>query len=450
MAAAEVFDVSRFIDERKLTRFNAGLLVWSFFIVLFDGYDISAISFAAPELIKAWGISNRPALGPVFSASLFGILVGSPLFGYLGDRYGRKAAVIGSCLVFGIFTLAACWATKLQDLLWLRFLAGIGIGGLLPNLIALNAEFAPRRFRATLIILMFTGITFGGSLPGAVSVWSVPHYGWQAIFAVGGILPIVMAGAAALWLPESLKHLVVREQRDKAAALLSTMSPGQAIAPGAKLAVADEKVYKGFNPKFLFEGGLAWITPLLWICFACNLMGFYFLISWLPTLLTGAKLPPSEAAIATALVQIGGTVGGLALARPIDAKGFLPVTILFACAVFAVGALGFVGLSSTALLMLVVFLAGFCVLGLQFGLNAASAMIYPTSVRSNGSGWAFGVGRVGSVVGPILGGILIGMKTPLQELFLWATVPFLVGTVACVALTRFYVSRFGGLALGAR
>jgi AAHS family 4-hydroxybenzoate transporter-like MFS transporter len=232
--------------------------------------------------------------------------------------------------------------------------------------------------------------------------------------------------------------------------LLAAMSPEQSIAPGTVLAVADEKIYRGFNPKFLFEGGLAWITPLLWACFACNLMGFYFLISWLPTLLTGAKLPPSEAAVATALVQIGGTIGGLALARPIDAKGFLPVTILFALAVFAVGALGLVGLSSTAALMVVVFLAGFCVLGLQFGLNAASAMIYPTSVRSNGSGWAFGVGRVGSVVGPILGGILIGMKTPLQELFLWATVPFIVGTLACVVLTRLYVARFGGLALVAK
>jgi len=450
MASAEVFDVSRFIDERKLTRFNAALVIWSFFIVLFDGYDISAISFAAPELIRTWGISNRAALGPVFSASLFGILIGSPLFGYLGDRYGRKFAVIASCLVFGAFTLAACWATGLQSLLTLRFFAGIGIGGLLPNLIALNAEYAPRRFRATLIILMFTGITFGGAVPGAISVWLVPHYGWQAIFAVGGVLPILMAAAAALWLPESLKHLVVKEERTRAVAMLSTMDPGRSIAAGTRLAVADEKVYKGFNPKYLFEGGLALITPLLWICFACNLMGFYFLISWLPTLLTGANLPPSEAAIATALVQIGGTVGGLALARPIDAKGFLPVTILFALAVFAVGALGQVSLASTATLMLVVFLAGFCVLGLQFGLNAASAMIYPTSVRSNGSGWAFGVGRVGSVVGPIVGGVLIGMKTPLQDLFLWAAVPFLVGTLACIALTRLYVSRFGGFALVAK
>lgn len=447
MSSTEVFDVSRFIDERKLTRFNAGLVIWSFFIVLFDGYDISAISFAAPELIRTWNISNRAALGPVFSASLFGILVGSPLFGYLGDRYGRKLAVIGSCLVFGIFTLAACWAANLQGLLYLRFFAGIGIGGLLPNLIALNAEYAPRRFRATLIILMFTGITFGGSVPGAISVWLVPHYGWQAIFAVGGVLPILMAGAAALWLPESLKHLVVREERARAVALLSAMDPRRPMAAGARLAVADEKVYQGFNPKYLFEGGLALITPLLWVCFACNLMGFYFLISWLPTLLTGAKLPPSEAAIATALVQIGGTVGGLALARPIDAKGFLPVTVLFALAIVAVGALGYVSLSSTVTLMLVVFLAGFCVLGLQFGLNAASAMIYPTSVRSNGAGWAFGVGRVGSVAGPIVGGVLIGMKTPLQDLFLWATVPFMVGTLACIALTRLYSSRFGGLAL---
>lgn len=447
MASTGEFDVSRFIDERKMTRFNAVLVIWSFLIVLFDGYDISAISFAAPELIKAWGVTNRAALGPVFSASLFGILIGSPLFGYLGDRYGRKLAVIGSCLVFGALTLAASWATSLHDLLYLRFLAGIGIGGLLPNLIALNAEYAPRRFRATMIIVMFTGITFGGSVPGAISVWLVPHYGWQAIFVVGGVLPIVMAVAAALWLPESLKHLVVKEN-EHARALLSTLNPGVPIDADTRLVVADEKVHKGFNPKYLFEGGLAFITPLLWVCFACNLMGFYFLISWLPTLLTGAKLPPSEAAIATALVQIGGTAGGLALARPIDAKGFLPVAVLFACAVFAVGALGYVGLSSYGALMVTVFLAGFCVLGLQFGLNASSAMIYPTSVRSNGSGWAFGIGRVGSVLGPIVGGILIGMKVPLQDLFLWATVPFLVGTVACIALARLYFSRFGGLSLG--
>src|SRR5438552_2424693 len=332
MASAGEFDVSRFIDERRLNRFNASLVIWSFFLVLFDGYDI-------------------------------------------------------------------------------------------------------------------TGITFGGAVPGAISVWLVPQYGWQAIFAVGGVLPILMAVGAALQLPESLKHVVVRDDRAQADRLLALLKPDRAPDAATRLVVADEKVYRGFNPKYLFADGLALITPLLWICFACNLMGFYFLLSWLPTLLTGAKLPPSEAAIATALVQIGGTVGGLALARPIDAKGFLPVTILFACSVLAVGALGYVGLASATALMAIVFLAGFCVLGLQFGLNAASAMIYPTSVRSNGSGWAFGVGRVGSVLGPVVGGVLIGMKMPLQELFLWATVPFIVGAVACGALTRLYVARFGTYAL---
>jgi len=348
MASAGEFDVSRFIDERRLNRFNASLVIWSFFIVLFDGYDITAISFAAPELIKTWGITNRAELGPIFSSSLFGILIGSPLFGYIGDRYGRKIAVIGSCLIFGAFTLLACWAGSLRELFYLRFVAGIGLGGLLPNLIALNAEYAPRRLRATLIIVMFTGITFGGAVPGAISVWLVPQYGWQAIFAVGGVLPILMAVGAALQLPESLKHVVVRDDRAQADRLLALLKPDRAPDAATRLVVADEKVYRGFNPKYLFADGLALITPLLWICFACNLMGFYFLLSWLPTLLTGAKLPPSEAAIATALVQIGGTVGGLALARPIDAKGFLPVTILFACSVLAVGALGYVGLASGA------------------------------------------------------------------------------------------------------
>src|SRR5215210_4223235 len=185
MNQLQTLDVARLIDERPVTGFNIFLVVFSFLIVLSDGYDITAIAFAAPELLKEWQITNRAALGPVFSASLVGILVGSPLLGYIGDRYGRKTATVISCVIFGIFTLAAVWATSLNQLLWLRALAGLGLGGLMPNMIALNGEYAPRRVRATLIILMFCGVTLGGALPGAVSSWLVPIYGWKIIFIIG-------------------------------------------------------------------------------------------------------------------------------------------------------------------------------------------------------------------------------------------------------------------------
>ena len=444
-------DVSRIIDERKVDAFNVKLVAFSFLIVLLDGYDITAISFAAPELIKAWGITDRSALGPVFSASLLGMLFGAPGLGYVGDRYGRRIAIVASSLIFGAFTWGAVLASSLNELMILRFLAGIGIGGLLPNAIALNAEFAPKRFRATMIILMFTGVTFGGALPGVVSVALVPKYGWQVLFVIGGVLPIVAAVAAALALPESIKYLVVKGgRRAQIAALLAKMEPGLRVDANTEFTIQGEKAYAGFSVKQLFGDGLGAITPLLWLLFVINLLVFYFLLSWTPTLLTSANVPIAKAAIATTLFQLGGTVGGLVLARPMDKMGLTPVALLFAASVPVIAAIGYVGVRSEALLMIVVFLGGFCVLGLQFGLNATAAMIYPTSIRSNGAGWALGVGRVGSIAGPLVGGALIAMKAPVQQLYVIAAVPLLVGAIACFVLMRLYVGRFRGRGLGER
>lgn len=292
MSEALTVDIARLVDERRVTAFNIGLVVLSFLVILFDGYDLTAIAFAVPYILKDWGLTGGAALGTVFSASLFGVLLGSPLLGYVGDRFGRKVAIIASCLIFGTFTLALVKATSLADLIYMRALAGVGLGGLLPNLIALNGEYAPRRFRATMIIVMFCGVTFGGALPGAVAVWLVPRFGWPALFYVGGIFPFVMAVSAALWMPESVKYLAIREQtRPKAVKILSRLMPDLAIGTDTKLSIGGEARYKGLSPKLLFSDGLGLITLLLWLCFAINLMGYYFLVSWMPTLMTtGQKI----------------------------------------------------------------------------------------------------------------------------------------------------------------
>jgi MFS transporter, AAHS family, 4-hydroxybenzoate transporter len=444
MAQAQTFDVSQFIDDRKINGFNWGLVIFSFFVIMFDGYDIGAVSFAGPHLIAEWHI-DRAAMGPAISAGLFGILFGSPILGFVGDRWGRKIAIVISTLIFGIFTLVIVWTTGIDQLTYLRFFAGIGIGGLLPNIIALNAEFAPKRMRATMVIIMFCGITFGGSLPGLVSIWLVPSYGWHILFYIGGILPLVMAVLVAAFMPESLKYLVVRSRpRERIVKILQAMSPGASFPADANFVVRDEKQYAGFNPKYLFSDGLAGITITLWICFVCNLMAFYFIQGWLPIVLTSANLPISQAAWAGTLFQLGGTVGGLVLARPIDTRGLAPVLWLFIVSIPVVALIGFLGLQSEALLFLMVSLAGFCSLGLQFGLNAASALIYPTAFRSNGSGWAFGIGRFGSVAGPLIGGVLIGMHMPLTWLYVCGAVPYVIGTISAVGLTRFYYRRFQG------
>jgi MFS transporter, AAHS family, 4-hydroxybenzoate transporter len=436
MTHNQVIDVSDIVDDRNADWFSVTLVIWGFFITLIDGYDISAVAFAAPHLIKEWNISDRAVLGPVFAASLVGILLGAPLFGYLGDRFGRKITIVLSCIVFGCFTWLVVLANNPSQIGVLRFFAGLAIGGVMPNITALNAEFAPKRFRATTIIIMFSGVTLGAAIPGVITALLVPHYGWRIVFTIGGIAPAIVAICALIGMPESIKYLTVMGRQEEVLRMLRRMKPALVIAPDARFIVRDEKQRDGFSVKYLFADGLKYITPLLWLCAAVNLMGLYFLQSWMPTLLGSANIPVSQAALATSVFQVGGLIGGLAIARPLDTRGLAPVALLFAVTVPVVGAIGFVGLTSTTLLLFVVFFAGFCVLGVQLGLNAISAMIYPTSLRSAGCGWMLGIARIGSIAGPIVGGILIGMEVPVQQLYLLATVPFVVGACACIMLMR--------------
>ena len=383
MADQPVVQVSRLLDERGLSSFQIMLIVWSFFIVLIDGYDIAAIAFAAPSLAKEWALKPG-ALGPVFSASLIGILFGSALFGFVGDRYGRKAALVWANLVFGVFTLGAAYSTNLDQMFWLRLLAGLGIGGVIPNVIAI---------------------------------------------------------AAWIGLPESIKYMALHEsQRGKMEKTIKAIRPDYIVPPNAKFVIEDEKQYAGFSPAHLFRDGLALITPLLWLLFALNLMGYFFLISWTPTLMTAAKLPPATAALAGASLQVGGTIGALVLCWWLQKHRFLAVAILFVIAVPAVGAIGYAaGLSSQTAVLVTIFVAGFLVLGIQSGINVIGAMVYPTSLRANGSGWELGIGRIGSIVGPLLGALLIGL--PVDQLYMWSALPFAAGAVICFLIHRLNTAR---------
>lgn len=434
MADQPTVPVSRLLDERGLGAFQITLLIWSFFLVLIDGYDIAAIAFAAPHLIREWHVAPA-ALGKVFSASLVGILFGSALFGYVGDRYGRKVSLIAANLVFGVFTVWAAYATNLDQMFWLRLLAGLGIGGVIPNVVAINAESAPRRLRATLAIIAVGFVPLGGAIPGFVTAALVPAHGWQIIFLIGGIAPIVAALAAIVGLPESIKYMALHERhRSKMAALVRSISPGTAVPDNARFVIEDEQQVAGFNPKYLFGQGLHVITPLLWLLFALNLMGYFFLISWTPTLMTAAKLPPTTVALSGASLQIGGTVGALVLCWWLQKHRFLAVAIMFVLAVPAVGAIGYAGLTSQTALLVTIFIAGFLVLGIQSGINVIGALVYPTSLRANGSGWELGVGRIGSIVGPLVGALFVGMSV--ERLYMWSALPFVLGAVVCFVIHR--------------
>lgn len=437
----QIVDISEVLERRKPDAFNVRVTILAFLVVLFDGYDLTVLGYAAPSLIKSWGITNFAALAPAFSASLFGVLLGSPIYGFVGDKFGRKLAIILAALNVGILTLAAVWATGLDQLVVLRFLAGIGIGGMLPNLFALNAEFAARRNRTTAIVLVNCGVAGGAGIPGIVSALLVPSHGWEILFYIGGIIPIVMACVALLWLPESIRFLALNAGRqEELRRLMARLAPTLTIAPDAKFVLEDERNYQNLSVRHLFADGLWLMTPLLWFLYAVDLMSQYFLNSWMPTLLAGAHVSVSRAAIVTVVMQIGGVIGGLAIMRPVDRFGMAPITLLFAIGIPAVALIGFLGDYADLLTVVALFL-GASAVGGNFGLNAVAASFYPTSLRSTGVGWALGIGRFGAVLGPLIGGLLIVLHLSMQRLFLVATIPFILGTLVSFLLQRQYADR---------
>jgi AAHS family 4-hydroxybenzoate transporter-like MFS transporter len=432
--ASQTIDIGALIDEQKIGPFHIQLLVWSFLIMVLDGYDLLVAALSGRALMSEFGLAPTE-LGPILSASLFGFFFGALIFGWIGDQFGRRVAIIAACVEFGIFTLAATQAGSGVQLFWLRALAGIGIGGVIPNTIALNAEYAPKRIRATLVILMFTGNTFGGGLLGQLAPWLIPTYGWRSLFLIGGIIPIALAVVLYFVLPESLKFLSLDEsRRAEVASYARKLRSDLAIGPNDRFILPQSGTKQPFPVMQLFRGRLAVATPLLWLLFAINLMTFYFINNWMPILITSSGAP-ELGATATALFQYGGTAAGVIISFFVNRWGLKPVAFLFVVAIPVVASLGYLATSDTSLLIAAA-LAGFCLLGIQFGLNAGSGMIYPTAFRANGVGWAFGIGRIGAIAGPYIGGFLAGM--PLQRLYLLASLPLIVAAVACFVLVRNY------------
>ena len=297
-------------------------------------------------------------------------------------------------------------------------------------MVAINAESAPRNRRATLAIIATGMVPIGGALAGFASAALVPTHGWQVLFYIGGVAPVVFALAAIFGMPESIKFMTLHEShRVKMVALLKDIRPDFQVPPNPRFVIEDERQSPSSNPIYLFGSGLAAITPLTWMMFACNLMGYFFLISWTPTLVGAAKVGPQIAALAGAALQVGGSVGALMLCWWLQRARFLAIAILFVIAVPVVGSIGYAGLSSIPALIVATFCAGLIVLGIQSGINVVGAMIYPTSLRANGSGWQLGIGRLGAIAGPMVGALLVGL--PVEQLYMLSTIPFVVGAVVC-------------------
>src|ERR1700728_1081841 len=430
-------DVTQVLDGQKITGFNVGLVILAFLVMMTDGYDLGAAAFAGPGLIKEWGLRG-PELGVLLSSSLGAGFFGPPILGYLSDRFGRRRVIVSGAFVFGLFSLAAVATSTLNELVVTRIFAGVALAGTLPIVVSLMNEFAPKHARATMVVLMFTGVTFGGGLPGLIAAKFMAVHGWRILFWVGGLAPLVVAVILSLALPESVKYLTLHpSRRPELVALLKRIDPAVQISPDTHFIISGEQNRPKFSIGALLEGPLAVLTPLYWTSNLVCLMVFYFINQWMPTVLSSSGVSIEQAAIATALFQFGGTLAGLVSMRFLDKIGFLPVPILYACGIPIVICIGVPGLSPAVLIGLVAS-AGFCLLGLQFGNIATEANIYPTYIRSWGIGSNFAIARIGGALGPLLGGMAFGAHLPAQQIFMIAAAPLVLGLIVALLIVPRY------------
>jgi AAHS family 4-hydroxybenzoate transporter-like MFS transporter len=439
MANVAPVEIGTLIEGQKFGRFQAGLMFWICAFMFIEGYDMQVLGYAAPAIIKAWH-SDKAAFGGVFGAGLVGFMLGATLLGNLGDAIGRKRMIVLGSLLFGVFTLASAAAENLISLLVIRAIAGLGLGGAIPNAIALMTEYSQARIRATRVGIMFIGYTIGSALGGVIAAHLIPAYGWPSVFVLGGVLPLLLAVGTGIALPESVRFLMLKRGRaDRVLPLLRRMRPELDLRDGTAIAL-QEAEQPSLPVRQLFAGGRASMTTLLWLAYAANMVSLHFLTSWLPTVIADSGVPLAHAVIATALLQAGGAVGSLVVGLLLDRIGTLGIVAAFLVAAPCVASLGHVGTDETPLMLLVA-VAGMCIIGGQAGINALAGTLYPTYMRSTGTGWAFGMGRFGSILGPVIGGQLIALGLPLGALFATAAAPVLVSASALFFLGRLAMVR---------
>lgn len=431
---SQTIDVASVIENRKINGFQFVVIAWACAIMFIEGYDMQVVPFAAPAMIKAWHV-NKAYFGPVFGFGLFGYMLGATLLSNLGDKFGRKKLIVSGGLLFGAFTLASAFSATLRQLLVLRFIAGIGLGASIPTAIALAAEYAPSRARATTISILFIGYNLGSTAGGLLAAKFIPMFGWPIVFYIGGIFPILLSLCLIFALPESVRFLALQEgKREAVVRILRKLVPERSFDADARFILREEH-RSGVPVKNLFTEGRAFMTAMLWLAFISSLLGHTFLTSWLPTVLSGEGMSLSHAVVAGALLQFGGAFGAVLIGWLVDKRGITTIAVAFALAVPLIIFIGSAHITD-AVLMAAVFLIGIGMLGGQVGLNAMSGTIYPTYIRSSGAGWAFGVGRVGSILGPVIGGVLIGWGQPPSLLFIYAAIPFLCCAGATYLLGR--------------
>ncbi|MDB5675310.1 MAG: transporter, family, 4-hydroxybenzoate transporter [Sphingomonas bacterium] len=398
-------------------------------VALIDGFDTQAIALAAPQIAAEWNVAPV-GFGGVFAAGLLGALFGALGFGMAADRFGRKPSLLVAIMLFGCVTLLTPFATSTNDLVLIRFVTGLGLGGALPSVIAVTSEYSPPERRATIVSLMFCGFPLGAVLGGIAAAKLMPQYGWSMLFDIGGVAPLLLLPAIMAFVPESVRFLALRNRHDAA----------RRVAHRMRFAAEEEPANEGAQRSsllMLFRDGRALGTWLLTATFLLSLMLAYFLVNWLPMIARQAGSGAAGASLGIAALNLGAILGCLVIGRIADRQGAaLPIGWGYGLGAVAIALIGVVA-HSAPLFLITCFIAGALSIGAQMCVVALGAISYDTAIRGTGVGWLMGTGRIGAIFGPILGAVLIGRGVMPAGLFMVAA-----AISAAAAIGAFLIAAF--------
>lgn len=427
-------DVHPIIDNARFTPFHWMVMAWCGLLLIFDGYDLFIYGVVLPVIMKEWGLTPLQA-GALGSYALFGMMFGALAFGSLADRIGRKKGIAICFVLFSGATILNGFASSPSEFGIYRFTAGLGCGGLMPNAVALMNEYAPKRLRSTLVAIMFSGYSLGGMLSAGVGIFMLPRFGWESMFFAAAV-PLLLLPVILYHLPESIGFLVRQGRTDEARKLLRQLDPNCDVQPDdvlvapAGAGLSRERAGKFTGVVELFRNGLAIRTLALWLAFFCCLLMVYALSSWLPKLMANAGYSLGSSLSFLLALNFGGMAGAILGGWLGDRYNLVKVKVAFFIA--AALSISLLGVNSPMpVLYLLIFIAGATTIGTQILLYAGAAQLYGLSVRSTGLGWASGIGRNGAIVGPLLGGALMGINLPLQLNFIAFAIP---GAIAALAM----------------